>query len=76
MVLQGCSSAGTASKHGLSDLRLAPDGTLFVHVDHVPGYGPILRFVADATKLLKAESNVVTGDTAAARVKLPTSSSL
>ncbi|MHB8437848.1 MAG: hypothetical protein ACYDD4_01615 [Acidimicrobiales bacterium] len=63
-------------EHGLSDLRLAPDGTVFVHVEREPGYGPVLRFGAEAAKLLKAEPNVVTDDTAVARAKLPTSSTL
>ncbi len=65
-----------AARQGLSDLRLAPDGTVFVHVDNDPGYGPVLRFVEAATKALGAEPNVVTDETAAARAKLPTSTAL
>jgi hypothetical protein len=39
-----------AARQGLSDLRLAPDATVFVHVDHDPSYGLVLRFVEAATK--------------------------
>lgn len=65
-----------ASAHGLSELRLASDGTLFVHVDRDPGYRPVLRFVEEATKSLGAEPNVVVDDAPAAKAKLPTASRL
>lgn len=65
-----------AAREGLSNLRLAPDGTVFVHVDRDPGYGPVLRFVEAATELLGAEPNVVTDETESARVKLPSSAAL
>lgn len=65
-----------AAREGLSDLRLAPDGTVFVHVDHDPGYGPVLRFVEAATEVLGAEPNVVADETAAATAKLPTSAAV
>jgi hypothetical protein len=65
-----------AAREGLSNLRLAVDGTVFVHIDHDPGYGPVLRFVEAATRVLGAEPNVVTDETPAARAKLPTSAAL
>src|SRR5699024_9309016 len=65
-----------AGRHGLSNLRLAADGTLFVHVDDDPGYRRLLDFVADATAGIGAEPNVVTDETPAAATKLPTASAL
>lgn len=60
-----------AVRHGLSGLRLADDGTLFVHIDSEPGYRPVLDFVDAATRVLGAEPNVITDQTAAAVAKLP-----
>lgn len=60
-----------AARHGLSGLRLAEDGTLFVHIDSEPGYRPLLTFLDEATKALGAEPNVVTDQTPAATAKLP-----
>ena len=60
-----------AGRYDLSDLRLADDGTLFVHVDDDPGYRQLLEFVAEATRAVGAEPNVATDETPAAAVKLP-----
>jgi hypothetical protein len=65
-----------AGRHGLSGLRLAADGTLFVHVDDDPGYRPLLTFVDEATKSLGAEPNVVSDQTPAAAAKLPSAAVL
>lgn len=60
-----------ATRYGLSGLRLVEDGTLFVHIDSDPGYGPLLAFVDEATKMIGAEPNVVSDETPAAVAKLP-----
>lgn len=65
-----------ASRHGLSNLRLALDGTLFVHVDDDPGYRRLLDFVADATAAVGAEPNVVTDEAPVATTKLPAATAL
>jgi hypothetical protein len=51
-----------ADELGLSNLRLAQDGTLVVHVDDDPSYRPVLKFVTEATLILGAEPHVVTDD--------------
>jgi hypothetical protein len=51
-----------ASRHGLSSLRLADEGTLVVHVEFDPTYRSVLKFIAQATHLLQAEPHVITDD--------------
>lgn len=48
-----------AGRLALSDLRVADDGTVLVHVDRDPGYRPVIRFVNEATRLLGAVPRVV-----------------
>lgn len=43
----------------LSDLRVADDGTLLVHVDRQNGYRPVINFVNEAAQLLGAVPRVV-----------------
>jgi hypothetical protein len=52
----------TADELGLSNLRLAKDGTLVVHVDDDPSYRQVLKFVTEASRILGAELHVVTDD--------------
>ncbi|MHB8296028.1 MAG: hypothetical protein ACYDH5_15705 [Acidimicrobiales bacterium] len=42
-----------------SDLRVADDGTLLLHVDRDPGYRPVIKFVNEAAQLLGAVPRVV-----------------
>lgn len=48
-----------ATSLGLSDLRVADDGTLLVHVDNEDGYRPVINFVNEATRLVQAVPRVV-----------------
>lgn len=48
-----------AARVGLSELRLADDGTLLVHVTSDRGYRPVIDFVNEASKLLGAVPRVV-----------------
>ncbi|HLI53812.1 MAG TPA: hypothetical protein VKU88_05770 [Acidimicrobiales bacterium] len=50
-----------AARLELSNLRVADDGTLLVHVDvdGNPGYRPVIKFVNQATDLLGAVPRVV-----------------
>jgi hypothetical protein len=59
-----------ATRHGLSDLRLDNDGTLFVHIVSDPGYRPLLAFLAEATRTLGVEPNVVSDDAPVAASRL------
>lgn len=48
-----------AGRQELSDLRVAKDGTLLLHVDRDLGYRPVIKFVTQATRLLGAVPRVV-----------------
>lgn len=56
----------TATRLGLSELRVADDGTIVLHVDNDATHRPVIRFLNDATTLLGAEPYVVTDDAAGA----------
>lgn len=48
-----------AGRLDLSDLRVADDGTVLVHVERDLGYRPVIAFVNEATRLLGAVPRVV-----------------
>jgi hypothetical protein len=51
-----------ADELGLSNLRLATDGTLVVHVDDDPSYRQVLKFVTETSRILGSEPHFVTDD--------------
>lgn len=55
-----------AARLGLSDLRVAEDGTILLHVDHDRTHRPVIRFLNEATRLIGAEPYLVTDDAPAA----------
>ncbi|MGI8427500.1 MAG: hypothetical protein ACR2FO_09040 [Actinomycetota bacterium] len=54
-----------AKSHALSDVSLANDGTLVVHVDEDPTYREVLGFITDVKKVIGAAPRVITDDSPA-----------
>ena len=55
---------------GLSRPRLRADGTIMVHTDD-PGYRPLIRFAANAARIVGTYVHVITDDVPAAQVDAP-----
>ena len=56
-----------AQKSGLSDPRVAANGTIVVHSDH-PGYREVIRFAGEASEAIGVWPKVITDDVPAAEV--------
>ena len=57
----------SATRHKMTNLRLAEDGTLVVTVEENPGYRSVISFIDDLSKVIGAPPHVITDDTERAR---------